>query len=657
MASPQPLDGEAQSKRIVQYKLSARLDAEKKQIAGRERLTWLNDSTDRIGELQFHLYLNAFKNLKSTFMRESGIGPGHELLDTFTWGWIDIASMKIVGGEDLTAKIEFIHPDDDNADDQTVIRVPLSAPVAPSESITLDIEFLSQLPRVFARTGYWGDFFMVVQWFPKIGVYEAIGERGRTTAGWNCHQYHATSEYYADFGMYDVEITLPSRFRIGATGKLGAKKENSDGTTTYDYSQADVHDFAWTASPDFLVVTDKFSEPGLKAVDITLLLQPEHAEQKDRHLRVIRNAIKYHGQFYGVYPYDTLTVVDPPYNADAAGGMEYPTLITAGTAHILPDDEFISPEFVTVHEFGHQYWYGLCANNEFEESWLDEGINSYTEWQVFEAAYPPTQRGWLRYAGVPLFRIPVDLTHAVFNRFQTLSEPAFERDPIMTAAWKFYDRNSYGLNSYPRPALTLKTLENHLGQDVMRRIMRTYFERWRFRHPTSRDFFDIVNEVSGRDMNWFFDEFFYGTHALDYAVAGLTSREKSAQPPGVYDRDRQKVEVKREGVSSGARVYESEVTVQRLGEAVFPVEVFVRFENGEAVRESWDGRERYKRFKYERATKVLSAEIDPERKVLLDINLINNSRTLQPSNVGPMSLASRALVVIQHLLQVLASVG
>ena len=195
------------------------------------------------GELQFHLYLNAFKNLKTTFMKESGGSSRGHLLEKDAWGWIDVKRLAIDGGADLTRSIRFIQPDDGNTDDQSVISVPLPAPVAPGASIRLNIDFLAKLPRVFARTGFRQNFFLVGQWFPKIGVWEQAGERYATKSGWNCHQFHANSEFYADYGRYDVTITVPSGFVLGATGVVTEKRDDAASkTSTYRFAQEDVHD-------------------------------------------------------------------------------------------------------------------------------------------------------------------------------------------------------------------------------------------------------------------------------------------------------------------------------------------------------------------------------------------------------------------------------
>ncbi len=247
---------------VVTYDIAVTLDAEKKEITGRERIVWRNPSTDpadAVSDLWFHLYWNAFRNNRSTFHVESGGRLRDDEAETDGWGWTEVTAMKLATGEDLLPSLTFEHPDDDNADDRTVARVLLPEAVPPGGEVTIDIEFHARLPKVFARAGYKGDFFAVTQWFPKLGVFEPAGMRGREKSGWNCHQYHANTEYYADYGRFKVEITVPKRFVVGATGPEIARRENPDGTMTYVHEQADVHDFAWTADPRFLEFRERFS--------------------------------------------------------------------------------------------------------------------------------------------------------------------------------------------------------------------------------------------------------------------------------------------------------------------------------------------------------------------------------------------------------------
>lgn len=670
---------------IVRYKMSAKLDPASKKITGHYTLRWWNHTEDSIPDLYFHLYLNAFKNMDSTFLREASVSQRRELLREWTakpeeakWGWVDVDKIQIVGGADLTSAKSFVHPDDDNAADQTVLRVALPQPIPPRGSIELAVDFTSKLPRALERTGYRGDYVMVVQWFPKIGVYEGAGDRGRTQGGWNCHQFHAHTEFYADYGVYDVELTVPSNYILGATGFLRSERRNPDGTTTYNYYQEDVHDFAWTASPRFLKLTRTFEwgkevrgdelvawtetlnlpadQVALRDVSVTLLLQPDHRKLADRYFDATFKALKFFGLWYGKYPYDTLTVVDPARNSNT-DGMEYPTLFTGGT-YFWPGEHSFSPEGVTVHEFGHQFWYGLVGNNEFEEAWLDEGLTTYSTGEVLEAAYglgcgyvhvlgmPIQAWPWLEvrapkfpFAGVR--GIPVgpysscaDIPERTGRRWEYLKHA--RDDELVRNGWQYLSGPSYSVNSYNRPALALWTLKSYLGTEIMARVMRTYHQRWRYRHPTARDFIAVVNEVSGQRMDWFFQQFFFSSNVVDYAVADIQIEPLEGKL-GIYDEDGKKAPFLEKAAveafeKSASKRYRSTVLVRRLGEAVAPVDVVIRFENGEIIREQWDGQYRWVKYVYEKPSKAKSAEVDPGRKLVLDANFTNNSRLAKEDN-------------------------
>ncbi len=164
---------------------------------------------------------------------------------------------------DVTRTMYFAFPDDRNVDDRTVMVVLLPNPVAQGETVRLDMKWRAKIPRTFARTGYRGNYYFLAHWFPKLGVYEA--------EGWNCHQFHAGTEFYSDYGVYDVSMTVPEAFVVGATGRESARQANNDGTVTHRYVQEDVHAFTWTASPDYVVVEDRFEHESLPPVDIRLL--------------------------------------------------------------------------------------------------------------------------------------------------------------------------------------------------------------------------------------------------------------------------------------------------------------------------------------------------------------------------------------------------
>ncbi len=626
----------ALSKHIVDYRIQVKLLPETKGLAGRETVTWLNDSSVPVSELQFHLYLNAFKNNRSTFMKESGGTHRGFKLDEDNWGYNTVKRLRIKGGEDLTSRMEFIQPDDGNPDDQTVMRVPLPAPVGPQEKITLEIEFEAKLPRVFARSGFFDNFYMVGQWFPKLGVNQE--------GVWNCHQYHVNSEFFADYGVFEVGITLPKEFVVGATGRRTAERTNDDGTVQYTYYQEDVHDFAWTACPDFVEFRERFSLDDLPVdTEIILLVHRQHLNQKDRLSDSLKKGLEFYSRNYGPYPYPTITLVDPPIKALGAGGMEYPTLFTTMAVWFMPDG-LRMPEMVTIHEFGHGYWYGIVGSNEFEEAWLDEGINSYSEMKAMDYYYGPD--------GAMVDLGPIKISDADYQRLQVIPLPAW--DPIVKNSWEFAPGGSYGSNVYSKAALTLKTLENYLGEGVMAGIMRTYYERWKFRHPTTDDFIAVAEDVSGQDLAWFFDQFLKTAGSLDYEVSRIRSREEP-EPLGFFGAELLKAKSnKGDSEKDQEKVYRSEVMVFRKGELFFPQELLVVFEDGHEILEKWDGRDRWKRFVYQRSSKLRSARIDPESRILLDIDFFNNSRVLKPNSAPPLKYALGLALKFQELLTCLS---
>jgi hypothetical protein len=612
------------SPRNANYLIEARLDSRQRMITGREWLTWRNITGVSTSELRYHLYYNAFKNTRSTWLRERAAAgrlsrPLSSLGET-DWGWTEVTAVRLVGAGDappidLTGDRRYVAPDDGNTDDETVMVVPLPRAVAPGETINVYLEWTSQVPRTFSRTGAIGHFFFLGQWFPKVGVLQEDG--------WNCHQFHASTEFFSDYGIYDVKLTVPKGWAIGATGIERETRDNPDATTTHRFYQEDVHDFAWTTSPSYVVKQARFEQAGLPPVEMRLLLQPEHADQADRHFAATRAALRYYGQWYGPYPYPHITIVDPAWQS-GTGGMEYPTLFTAGTRWIAPAD-VADPEGVTVHECGHQFWYALVGNNEFEDAWLDEGFNTYSTGRTMTLAFTPNYQSFRVLGGfVPVVMHDLPVSREVDEDGLASYREGAKLDAQSTPSWRYWP-GAGGALSYSKTALWLNTLERHLGWPTMQRIMSTFFTRWKFRHPKPQDFFAVVNEVSGRDMTWFFDQVYRSSNIFDYAVSDLRSGPVTAS--GFFDV-KGKVDYAAESPAPGR--FRTTVVVRRLGEGVFPVDVLVTFKSGEALRERWDGRDRWKMFTYERATEAVSAQVDPERVLLLDVDYANNSRTLEP---------------------------
>jgi len=658
--APPQLFANPLSPRIANYDIVVRLDTENNLLRGKEILTWKNSTSIDVSELQFHLYLNAFRNSESTFMLEKGRRFRGFSDDEKGWGYSNVNRMVLLPaaksardirmihrlanapanalpGLDLTAAMTFIHPDNPaDIHDKTVLQVRLPQPLGPGQSLSLFIDFTAKLPEPpYARTGAKDEFYFAGQWFPKTGVF--------TNAGWNCHQFHTNSEFFADFGVYNVWMTVPAENLVGATGvRVGEPQINDDGTTTHFYHAEDVHDFAWSTSPDFEEFTGKSQD-----VDIRVLMQKDHVAQGIRHVEATKVAVAYFQDLFGDYPYPNITVIDPRRGASEVGGMEYPTLFTAGTAYGLPES-IHWVELEIIHEFGHNYWQGMVASNEFEEAWLDEGINTYSDMMIMNRQYGPRGDG--------INFLDFDVNDFQMRRLEYIFRPT--SDPMLRKAWEFASSGSYAINAYSKPGILLTSLHNYLGEETMQRVMRTYFERWKFKHPHSQDFVNIVNEVSGQNFNDFFNQAFYTPAALDYAITRLYNR-RHVREIGIdfeFSTDSSGVLIAKPDTASRSDstiappLFESGFTVRRKGDFKFPVEIEAVFENGEAIREQWDGKDLWKKFRYLKPVKIVSATVDPDSKMVMDINYTNNSRTFAPKSLGVNKLSAQWLFWTQFLM-------
>ncbi|MEM7246186.1 MAG: M1 family metallopeptidase [Acidobacteriota bacterium] len=711
------------SSRRVGYEMDVRLDPTSHVISGTQTIRWRNDSKERVSSLWLHLYLNAFLNDRSSMALAGGERVPEDwreelLNDVDFWGYCQLREITLSDGTSLLPTLEYRHPDDENEDDRTVARVSLPRPVPPGGSIVLKTRFETRLPFARRRSGHADDYHFAAQWYPKLGVHVGTAA-APDTEGWSCHQYNRLGEFFADHGSFRVAITVPSEYggedggKVGSTGRLVAELENEDGSWTYTFAQDDVHDFTWTADPDFLVEERlyRYSEQRTPAVQeeerflrdevgvpeteltqpdvkVRLVLQPEHAHLADRHFTSAFHALTWYGLWFGPYPYETLTLVDPQNDARATGGMEYPTLFSCGTRCLSPETR-LSPEHVTVHEFGHQHFYGLLGSDEVAEAWLDEGFTSWTDDRVLQIAYGDTlrhstfagfqlplrpvvalpdgtkrdePRAWLGF-GV-LGRRDESLADRLFQvpelswRTERVSDPDgyrrrhaqnLTKDRMDTMSFQVMDPASYGAIAYSKPALFLNQLERGIGRARFLRAVRTYAARYRFGHPTGDDFFRVVQEVTGEDLS---DErLLLEPNVLDYAV-GSVDNTKVEPLVGLLPRsgefDLLTSDRERHGSDGGETRYRSRVVLRRLGGAVAPCRVAVTFAGAlEPEIFEWDGVDRWHALEFVRTERVTAVTVDPERIHLLDPNLLNNHWRSKSESLPAFAWAARVFVSVQ----------
>ncbi len=677
--------GQPLSTRVIAYTIDATLNTDQKSLDAVETIAYKNLTGQTLTTVPFHLYLNAFRP-ESTFTHETHFNGGvrdsetgndypTEKLGSITISHID-ADAPDGTRSDLTSAMHFIAPDDGNTQDHTVAEVTLPHPLAPGDSITFHLAFHDQFPLSVARNGYKRDFIMGGQWYPKPGVF--------WHGAWNCHQYHATTEFFSDFATFNVTLTLPRRYIVGAsgvpTGEIIDANGAPKGTKTLRFYGEDIGDFAWAASPNF-TVTDGTFLSSLGPVKVHVLALAAHPKAGVRYLDITQKTLAQFDHLYGPYPYKIITVIDPEPDSEM-GGMEYPTLFTGDTSWYEPTH---ITELAAEHEFGHQYWYGMVATNEFEDAWLDEGINSYTEVRVLAAILGSNNSVFdRRYANAG---------DNALQRYEYFSAPDY--DPVTRWAFKFRNSQSYGGVTYGKSATLLATLESIIGRDTMDEAMRTYFMRYRFTHPTTEDFLRTIEQVAiargkavaatrapetapvsitdnsnslilypttafptqspvtltgdtdystapatNSTLRGFFNQAIYGTQVLDYNVDGISSNPVQWWLP--EPNDKKQIQ------------YLTTVYLHRKGDFILPVTVEVVFDDGTRLRERWNGVDRWTKFTYTRNAKIVSAEIDPDHTILLDRNLFNNSYTITYNPIPARKLSNLWLSFNQLVAQLVA---
>lgn len=615
-----PMPDEA--KHIANYTLRASLDPTTHQVRGEGTIAWKNASSVPQSEIYLHLYLNAFKNEKTIYMRNLGRGfRGDPRKSDF--GWIKVS--KLFAREfdkDLWASAEPHSPGDPN--DETDIRIPLPRPVEPGQTLTLDVAWLSDLPAVTLRTGHEGTFHMAGQWFPKLARLESDGT-------WAHFPFFRYSEFYADFGAYDVTIDVPEGYVVGATGKL-ENETKQNGRIERRFVQENVHDFAFTAWDKFREITAT-SDDG---VAIRCLFPPGYDRVADVQVDAAKFGLTHFGAAYGKYPHATLTLVHPPRGAEEAGGMEYPTLITTGGEWYSDRTGIRNVELVTLHELGHQWFQGLVATNEHAFPFLDEGFNSFAEGVAAEARWPGA-------SGARLLGLGISVPAA--SRASAIEVQ--HNEEVAESAAKFASGSDYGALIYSRTATLLNTFARVYGEERVRRAVGVYTRRYRFAHPTPNDMIAVFQDALGPEAAKNMRAALFERAWVDYGIGDAVSSEREPFK-GVFGDP--------EKPSTGPTIdtrYHGRVLVRRRGTLVFPVDIDIVFDDGAVKREHWDGQGTTFEIPYEGDRKIAHVVVDPEHRVLLDSNLLDNARAASSRIVAPR-VFSRGVMTTELLMHFLA---
>ena len=461
-------------------------------LNGYEKIKYYNNSPDTLRFIWIHLWPNAYKNDRTAFAEQELINGSTNFYFSKEKdrGYINQLNFKVDGINALT---------EDHPLHQDIVKLNLPKPLLPNTNTLIETPFRVKLPFTFSRSGHIEQNYQITQWYPKPAVYDKDG--------WHPMPYLDQGEFYAEFGNYDVKITIPENYVVAATGDLQDESEkiflkskerytnfkkptkiiSSTTTKTIQYIQNNVHDFAWFADKYFVVKSDTALIEENKIVQVFSYILPENLSLWENSITYAKRSLQSKSKWIGNYPYNTVSLVDTrtPYE----GGMEYPT-ITAIKGGLESDMEILIN-----HEIGHNWFYGILATNERDNPWMDEGMNTYYDKRYYKTYLekPKVKETFFTR------RMPED-----FEELFLKTTIALKIDqPINTNAEKFTEEN-YNLIAYEKAAQWLVLLEKEVGINNFEKLMRQYYETWKFKHPTKEDFKLLAENISGKDLNILF---------------------------------------------------------------------------------------------------------------------------------------------------------
>lgn len=485
----------------VHYTINVSLNDNNNSLRGDLSLQYINHSPDTLTYLWFHIWPNAYRNDQTALAKQLAESEdGKKKLVNMGKGYIDSLRFTI-NGQPVELSVE------DNID---IIKLPLPKALLPGDKITIATPFYVQLPPYFSRSGYEGQQYMICQWYPKPAVYDR--------KGWHQFPYLDQGEFYAEYGSFKVNITLPGEYVVGATGTLQNKdelesyktigKQNNlnqgkpvlykalkKGSKTLSYSGENIHDFAWFAAKDFVIRYDTLQLPG-HGVDVFSYGQVKGNEEWKKSTGFIKDAVRHYSNWIGEYPYPVVQAVEGPKNL-TSGGMEYPmiTLITS------PDANEERMDAVITHEVGHNWFYGIIGSNERDNPWMDEGVNTYFQFRyegekyrdnsVFGGAIPKEVK-----------KLPEEeFLSRIYSALNTI--PAAK--PVSTGSTGFANKDDYGIVVYVKTAVWLYIIESAIGREKLDKGIQEYFKEWKFKHPYPEDFKAALEKANGSSLDKLFE--------------------------------------------------------------------------------------------------------------------------------------------------------
>lgn len=511
----------------VNYNIEVELIDSTHMLTGNIAFEYINNSPDTLTYIYLHLWPNAFKNKETAYANQELSSGSRDFYFALPedLGYIKNLDFK-ADGEAVRLETDKQNPD--------IAKLQLIRPIYPGSKTVFTSPFTVKIPASFSRLGHVGQSYQVTQWYPKPAVYD--------NKGWHAMPYLDQGEFFSEFGSFDVRITLPENYIVGATGTLESTSEkrflekrieetnvllkdveklrgdtippSSPVKKTIRFTAKKVHDFAWFADKRFYVRKGEVLLKSGRKVDTWVMFTNVNADLWANAIDYVNRSVSFYSERVGEYPYPQATAIQSALSA--GGGMEYPMITVIGKV-----SEAYDLDIVITHEVGHNWFYGILASNERAFAWMDEGLNSFYE-QAYSSTYYPGQNA----NPLPGF-MTKKIKHITLNELlykfqasrnlhQVCNTPSDELSPI-----------NYGLCAYLQPAWNLQYLEHYLGTDLFDKAMKAYYETWKFRHPYPEDLRNTLENVTGKNLSWLFDDLFGSIKKPDFAVTGI-SKEKSS---------------------------------------------------------------------------------------------------------------------------------
>jgi hypothetical protein len=514
----------------VNYKIEVELDDNKHFLSGNIEIEYINNSPDQLDFIWFHLWPNAYSGPKTALGKQLQNTPqsGFEyLLYENYQGFIKDLNFNSSDG-----KLNMEFPEGHN----DYCKVILNTPLLPGESRVITTPFTVKIPLgKISRLGHIDQSYQITQWYPKPAVYDKDG--------WHQMPYLNMGEFYSEYGSFDVSITLPENYVVGATGDLQNQEEiewlnnkaeecsklkefpkidefpeSSDKNKTLRFIQHNVHDFAWFADKRYYVLKGEVTTPHTKRkVDTWVMFTDKQSDLWKDAIEYVNDAVYYYSLWFMDYPYNHCTAVYG--GLSAGGGMEYPNITVIGNS-----GNKTSLEMVIMHEVGHNWFYGLLGSDERDHGWIDEGLNSFAEARYMVTKYGKEARV-SDFMGTNKFLSKrMELDGEIYPFYQELLAIAVSRlgndQPSETTSNEFGMAN-YGICLYQKPARYFEHLQRYLGEKEFDKIMKSFFREWAYKHPQPEDLKAHFEKESGKNLDWLFEDFIKTKKYNDYKIKRL----------------------------------------------------------------------------------------------------------------------------------------